>query len=247
MEDSLHFIDLFIPDVIKNQQHFKNLGLDPDKVYILIHTGSRELGYKINQEFTSRFQSNTNTQEFNYSYLNAVQTALAYAQANRAFLQDEIAESLNLEGTLHLDLPHNAIELVGGGKNKQYLVRKGADFLTEGSLGIIPTTFAGDAHLVIGLPNTEKTNYSKNHGLGRMYTRQQMFGKYGRINKSKLNKLFPKGIISNVSPQELVEELPNGYKSPQRVIESFEDTKMGYVLATLKPLAVIVERKRNGK
>jgi tRNA-splicing ligase RtcB len=103
---------------------------------------------------------------------------------------------------------------------------------------VIPGNCVDSAYAVIGQEGLSQTHKTINHGCGRKYTRSQLFSRFRRAD---LSETF-KGIVLNVSPSQMTEEHPSGYKNIEDVIDSLERFKIARRIAKLNPVAVIVDR-----
>jgi len=235
-----HFIDMFVIDKIYDQQACQRQGISDKKVYFMIHSGSRELGFATNAYFSKLFKESTNHQDFNRRYLKAVKEAVAYASANRDYLRQLIEQSLiNTNGypvdtKTIFDKPHNDIEVQSDG----YKIKKGTASLIPGDVFVIPGTAVDAAYLVEGSFGLENSLGTINHGAGRKYTRAQIFSKYRR---KKFDNLFNE-IALNVNPKKMIEEIPKAYKNIDDVMDSVEEYDLARRIARLRPVGVIVER-----
>ena len=242
-----HFVDLFVIDQVYDTQAARRHGLDEGKIYFLVHTGSRLLGKETGQHFAGIYADEP-TAGFNKQYIDALKALVKYASANRNQIRSNVVERLSADSVTDVssevifDVPHNDIEVKYGdrGRIENYTVRKGSSKLLPGGLAVIPGTCNSHAYLVQGSSGLEASNYSINHGVGRTKTRGQAFSRYAR-DKS-LGKHF-KGIVLNVDPKRMIEEIPAAYKKIEDVLTSVEEAGLATKVARLRPLGVIVERK----
>ncbi len=235
-----HFIDLFIVDKLLNHNKAKKAGLDPDKIYFLIHTGSREFGFKVNQKFSKIYKAEKDIQSFNYSYLTALNKAVKNAQNNRKIIAENIGRELGTDITHIFNNNHNCIDTLEIGGKTIYRVRKGATDLPKNDVTVIPGSCTSEAYLVAPGEGIDLTHGTVPHGTGRRYTREQAFSKLGK--SSNLSKQF-KGIQLNVPYKKMFEEAPQCYKSIKDIINAIQAAEITRPVARLIPLAVMVERK----
>ena len=57
-----HFIDFVYVDKIFDQEATRNLDIDPKKVYVLIHTGSKGVGFEVNKHYNELFKQHPEVQ-----------------------------------------------------------------------------------------------------------------------------------------------------------------------------------------
>lgn len=137
-----HFLDALLP-------------YDEDRLYFLIHTGSRNESGLVDGLVD-------NPREFDSEFTRIV----AWAEANRARIQ-EILQSVTGSLDLMLDLPHNTFEET----DKGVLIRKGSVRLEPGGLAILPSHMSGDAVLVQVEDKIKEIHCSMSHGTGRTMSR----------------------------------------------------------------------------
>lgn len=140
-----HFLDALAP-------------YSDDRLYLLIHTGSRaESGHV--DAYVDRPEA------FDTEFDRVVD----WAASNRATIQDA-AESVFGAMELVLDLPHNTYEpLPDGGA----IIRKGSVRVEPGDLNIIPSHMAGDVALVRATERVGDSLCSLSHGTGRAMSRAE--------------------------------------------------------------------------
>ena len=234
-----HFIDIFYIDEIIDQNAFKSFKLQEKKVYVLIHSGSRELGFKVHQHFAEQFSATKDFSDFNAAYLKGLDIAVEYARANRRKIGENIAKVLDCDIEEIFDQDHNAIDSCLYQNIKLLRIRKGATLIQQGKPALIPANCTSPAYLVKPAVNIADTYHTLPHGTGRKYTRAQLFAKFAR--SKKLSDQF-KNIMLNVSPKKMIEEIPTGYKPISDIIKALTDYKLAAPIAKLIPLAVIVDR-----
>ncbi len=240
-----HFIDIFILDEVYDENQCKQFGLDEEKVYFMIHSGSRDFGFQKYKEFSDRFRSleEDKMKEFNVEYLKSFSEARDYARKNRLLLRQIVEEVISGEfqgnGSFSFyDKPHNEIESIINGSTYHKLM-KGTSTLQEGEMFVIPGTATDSAYVIVGEEGLKDSHNTINHGAGRKYSRNQTLSKFRR---SDLDEMF-KNIVLNVRPNQMVEEVPAAYKNIHEVIASVERFKLARKVAKLRPIGVIVERK----
>jgi tRNA-splicing ligase RtcB len=151
-----HFLEVQVVDRVLDEPAAKVMGLEEGMITVLIHSGSRGLGYQVCDDYLATFKGAPNRYGFKLpdpqlacapvrspegqSYLGAMRAAANYAWCNRQLLTHQAREvfarifekdweSLGLD--LVYDVAHNIAKFedhdVGGGVTKQVCVhRKGA-------------------------------------------------------------------------------------------------------------------------
>jgi len=138
-----HFLDALLP-------------YSQDRIYFLIHTGSRKESGLVDgyidrpDEFDEVFQQ---TVQWAYDNRTGVQAAL-----------EQVFGKLDLI----LDLPHNTYEYEADGS---VVIRKGSVKVLPGELNIIPSNLGGDISLVRATEKVGGILNSLSHGTGRIVPR----------------------------------------------------------------------------
>ncbi len=262
-----HFIDLLIVDKLFDKQFCKRHKIEKDQIMIMIHTGSRGLGYAVAEEFTKKC---TNKDPFEYLYFNtklgqhyykSMCAASNYAFVNRAVLADRVIETLkntlnlgqdDINSRLLYDCSHNFAKLETRDKKRFLVTRKGAvrgiiserlsersEFLETGTPVILPGSMLDDSYVVLPKTKMRKVTFSTlPHGCGRVLSRTEAKSK---VSASGLKEeLLKKGIyLSCHSENVLREEQPGAYKSSKEVVNSIVDAGLCKKAFSLKPKVVI--------
>ena len=221
--------------------HFIELGSSEDgKAWIVVHSGSRGVGYKV-AEFYMK-QSAKNDREFEKTfpihkdsevgreYLNILDFGLEFALLNRMEMVRKVVSALEevfgkkVEWELWVNKNHNhAIPEKGF-----FIHRKGATPAKKGERGVIPGNMRDGSFLVEGLGNTEFLN-SSSHGAGRRYSRTKA---QETFTMQEFRESM-KGIKGTVSEGTL-DEAPMAYKSIYDVMEA--QKKSVKVVAQIRPM-----------
>jgi hypothetical protein len=137
--------------------HFTNalLPYNEDRLYILIHTGSRQESGLVDAYVD---QPGDFEDEF--------ERVSEWARANREAVQQSLEDQFG-PAELVLDLPHNSFEKTDDG----VIIRKGAVKLHPGQLTVIPSHMSGDVSLVRATEYIVETLSSMSHGTGRTMSR----------------------------------------------------------------------------
>lgn len=175
--------------------HFIELCLDEDdRVWIMLHSGSRGVGNAIGQYFINeameemeRYHIGLPDRDLSYlvedtdkfdNYIEAMSWAQDYAMTNREVMLERVLMVLRDDPTLPsftmektaINCHHNyCTKEYHRGKN-MWITRKGAVQAREGSMGIIPGSMGTGSFIVRGLGNEDSFN-SCSHGAGRVMSR----------------------------------------------------------------------------
>lgn len=227
--------------------HFIELSVDQnDNVWLVIHSGSRKLGYDIAQHYMEMAKTIDKINaipviniknSYGISYITHMQTALWFAKMNRVFMALIVANKINdvyctdytldINNTNIIDVPHNFAELIG--QNHHVVHRKGATAACKGQEVIIPGSMGTHTYIGIGKGNPLSYN-SCSHGAGRKMSR----------NKAKkelsLDKFQDdmKGVFSTSITEKHLDECPDAYKNVDDVIKLQDD--LITVTHTLTPI-----------
>jgi len=167
--------------------HFLSVEHDEnDNVWLMTHSGSRNLGKRVGDYFDSLAKENnekwysvspmpflpTNT-EMGKDYLTWMDFSLRFAFLNRQVMIDEMKKDIQHilpnttfdEGSA-INIHHNYASLEHYFGKNLWIHRKGAVLASKGNKGIIPGSMATASYIVEGLGNTDSLN-SSSHGAGR--------------------------------------------------------------------------------
>ena len=227
---------------------------DDNCVYIMIHSGSRNLGYKVGnyynkvaEELCAKWKQNDvvknklaflprGTAEFD-AYVREMNICLDFAYANHQLMQDKIVEicehiipNFCVIGTYFTRHNYCAIEHHMG--RDLFIHRKGAIRARQGEHAIIPGSQGTASYLVCGMGN-EASFTSASHGSGRKMSRTA-----AKANLSlKDEQARMAGIVHNINSVDQLDEAPSAYKDIEEVIKLESDLVTPVV--KFKPLAVV--------
>jgi release factor H-coupled RctB family protein len=237
-----HFAELQAIDEVFDEEGTAALGLDPARLVLLVHSGSRGLGESILRAHTDRFGDaplELGTAEAD-AYLTRHDHAMRWARVNRALIADRFAACLGAELTPILDIFHNSVTSRGG----LWLHRKGAAPSDQGPV-VIPGSRGHHSYLVRPRGDGADSGYSLAHGAGRKWTRTDA--------RARLKPRFrPDDLVrtelgSDVICEDrdlLYEEAPEAYKSIDRVLADLTEANLVSSMARLRPLITYKTRAR---
>lgn len=197
-------------------------------LYIVIHSGSRNLGKEIaahyqklaedtllsreNPEFVSLDLAYVEGENLEY-YLHDVEIAQQFAQLNRKAMMSTIVEEMGFHVIEQFTTVHNYID-VGN-----MILRKGSVSAQAGEKLLIPINMRDGSLICTGKGN-EDWNYSAPHGSGRLYSRsdaKEMFTVEEFLTQMK-------GIYSTSIKRSTLDESPMAYKSIDDIVNNIEPT-----------------------
>lgn len=213
--------------------HFISLeGTDSGKLYLLIHSGSRNIGHtvaSIYQELAdqqnpadSRGEGYLEGQLFD-DYLHDLKLAQKYALQNRNAMADNILEATGLKQKSRFDSVHNYIDL------DEMIARKGSISAKKDEKLVIPFNSRDGSVIALGKGNPD-WNYSAPHGAGRVMSRTQA---KKRIPYPEYQKMMEDVYSTSVSKKTL-DEAPSAYNRQKEILELAKDTIQ--VLEYIRPI-----------
>ncbi|MBR1227868.1 MULTISPECIES: RNA ligase RtcB family protein [unclassified Bradyrhizobium] len=234
-----HFCEIQAIEEILAPETAAQAGLDRDEAFILVHSGSRGLGYSILERVLSSGQAALDpASEDGGSYMDAHDHAVRWARLNRRIIAERAAAAARAELRPVNDLAHNMVERRGNPGDAIMLHRKGAAASDRG-LVPVPGSRGTLSYLVEPLaPMRTEALASLAHGAGRKYDRASMHGRV-RGKKSDMARLERNpygGIVVCGDRGLLVEEAPEAYKNIDRVIADLVEFGLARVVATFRPL-----------
>ncbi len=212
--------------------HFIELGqCDNGEVFLVIHTGSRNLGHQIASIYQNKaIQScKQDPEKRDYprdlcylegklaqEYLDDMKIAQEYASYNR----EKIAELIlggyfkkRLSDYNSWETIHNYID------HETMIVRKGAISAKDGERVLIPLNMRDGSLIGIGKGN-EDWNFSAPHGAGRVLSRTQARGELC-IDEFKDSM---EGVYTSTLGPRTLDEAPMAYKPKEEIKRNIRDT-----------------------
>ena len=225
-------------------------------IWIMIHSGSRNLGYKVanhynklaqrlNERWFSVVEKNKElaflpieTKEA-HDYMNEMNYCIAFGVANRKLMMQRMMEAMHeIKGDFEVDeiinKPHNFAAWEHHFGKNVLVHRKGATRAFEGELGMIPGSQGTKSYIVRGKGNPESF-MSCSHGAGRKLGRRQ--AKRDLNLKEEINLLEQQNILHAIRHKSDLEEAAGAYKDIFEVMNN--QTDLVDIVVELQPLAVI--------
>lgn len=264
-----HFIELQEVEEVLDHASAGVFKLSKDYLYIMLHTGSRGLGYQVCDDYIRLMLSAS--RKYNISlpdrqlasapfksdegkrYYSAMLCAANYAFANRQaityLLREAFREAgLNSDIELIYDLCHN----VGKVEEDRLVHRKGATRALGPGSKLIPECYSETGQPVL-LPGSMGTRSFVMRGLASSASKSFSSASHGagriwsrsRALKEELGgdlmrRLEKRGVyVAARSLNTLAEESPSAYKDIERVARVTEGAKLAAPVAKLRPLAVV--------
>jgi tRNA-splicing ligase RtcB len=221
--------------------HFVEICLDEvDRVWIMLHSGSRGVGNKIGSHFIElakkdmeRWFINLPDKDLAYipegstlfgDYLQAVHWAQDFAKANREFMMTAALGALSRAvpkaftcdcGAVNCH--HNYVSHENHFGQNVLVTRKGAVRAREGDLGIIPGSMGAKSFIVRGKGNPDSF-CSCSHGAGRTMSRAEAKRRFSLADHAAATA----GVECR-KDEEVIDETPAAYKDIDAVMAAQAD------------------------
>ena len=219
--------------------HFIEIDKGEDGYYIIIHSGSRHLGFDVADYYTESARRRLNNMgktvpyETSYvegelmdDYLHDVAIVTSYASLNREIILHEILKGMKWKEIERYESIHNYIGILPDGTK---ILRKGAASALEGENVIIPVNMRDGVILGVGKGNPD-WNYSAPHGSGRVLRRDEVKNHY-TVSAFKSDM---KGIYSTSIGAGTLDEAPVAYRGIDEIKDVISDSVK--VKQVLKPV-----------
>jgi release factor H-coupled RctB family protein len=230
-----HFCELQAIDTIAEPESAARAGLDRSRVYALVHSGSRGLGYAILEAYLAGgVRALPPDSAEAHIYVSAHDAAVRWASLNRCTIAQRAGQAVRADIRGVTDVSHNFAEATVDG----ILHRKGTAPSDRG-LVPIPGSRGTLSYLVEPIEKcAPEALASLAHGAGRKFDRGSMHGRV-RAKKSDLVALKRNpfgGVVVCEDKNLLIEESPDAYKAIDRVIGDLKAFGLARVVATFRPL-----------
>ncbi|KAB2914858.1 MAG: RNA ligase RtcB family protein [Hyphomicrobiaceae bacterium] len=241
-----HFAELQIVEEVQDAAAFSALGLDKDRLGLLVHSGSRGLGEAIYRELLHKHGANALTEDTDDAerYLARHAHAERWAAANRALIAARFVAQLGAEAALVSDVPHNLVTREAWSGRPCWIHRKGAASSRCVAV-MIPGSRGTLSYLVKPLGDGEGNAHSLAHGAGRRW--QRGYAKPRLSHKYRVADLERTPLGSRVicEDRELIyEEAPQAYKDIGQIVADLSTAGLASVIAVYRPLITYKTRRQ---
>lgn len=233
-----HFAEMQRIESVEQPEMLRQLGLEQDRVCLLVHSGSRGLGESILRGYVERHGAagvplhSTEAR----SYLEQHDQAVRWARGNRSLIAQRWMEQMGGEHKLVCDSCHNSLTLWREADRTLCIHRKGAT-PSEAPVLVIAGSRGTLSYLVKPLGDGAAHGWSLAHGAGRKWTRSDTRARVR--DRFRPEQLVQTELGSRVICEDrdlLYEEAPVAYKKIESVIGELVDAGLIEVVATLCPL-----------
>ncbi len=221
--------------------HFIELCLDEaDRVWVMLHSGSRGIGNKIGQHFIDLARkdmkehiANLPDRDLAYftegsvhfdDYVQAVAWAQDFARINRELMMEQTIEALRESGlkpfetgAVAVNCHHNYVSREHHLGADVWVTRKGAVRAGLGELGIIPGSMGAKSFIVRGKGNPDSF-CSCSHGAGRTMSRTQ-----ARKQFTVADHIAATTGVECRKDEWVIDETPGAYKDIDAVMAAQSD------------------------
>lgn len=236
--------------------HFMEIQYGDDgRVWLMLHSGSRNFGLKIANEYHTKakalcekYYSNIPDSDLAFlpldtleatEYLEAMQFALEFAAESRLRMMMAMQDAMrfafgNVTFYEPINVHHNYARMENHFGSNVMVHRKGATSARKGELGLIPGSQGTASYVVRGLGNPESFK-SCSHGAGRKMGRKQACRELSLAGEIK--RLDDMGVIHGIRVEKDLDEAAGAYKDIDVVMAN--QTDLVEIVTKLRPLAVI--------
>jgi tRNA-splicing ligase RtcB len=229
---------------IGSGNHFVELQADEsDRLWLMVHSGSRGLGPAIRDHHLSRAESVGGGlrslragDDIGAAYLRDAGLARRFAEENRrqiACLVDEVMLSTGvgrLNWTEAIATDHNHVEPEAHGARRLWVHRKGAMPAWPDQSGVLPGSMGSLSYHVVGR-GCEEALCSSAHGAGRILSRTEA---RRRITSRELQRQMGQVWYDFRQSDRLRDEAPGAYKDIRAVARAQKD--LVKVIRVLRPI-----------
>lgn len=236
--------------------HFMEIQYGDDgRVWLMLHSGSRNFGLKIANEYHAKakalckkYHSNISDPDLAFlpldtqeatEYLEAMQFALEFAAESRLRMIMAMQDAMRIafgDVTFYdpINVHHNYARMENHFGSNVMVHRKGATSARKDELGLIPGSQGTASYVVRGLGNPESFK-SCSHGAGRKMGRKQACRELSLAGEIK--RLDDMGVIHGIRVEKDLDEAAGAYKDIDVVMDN--QTDLVDIVTKLRPLAVI--------
>lgn len=200
---------------------------DSDDLYLVIHSGSRNLGLKVAEYYQKKAYEAVGGRkqtdipyELAYlseqdleDYLHDMAIMQRFAGLNRQIIKEVILDGMKWKDEGSFSTIHNYIDIEAG------ILRKGAASAKQGETLLIPMNMRDGSLICIGLGNAD-WNYSAPHGAGRQMSRSEAESSF---TVSAFKKEMH-GIYTSSVNRDTLDECPMVYKPMEEIIKNISET-----------------------
>ncbi|MDR1508240.1 MAG: RNA ligase RtcB family protein, partial [Synergistaceae bacterium] len=214
-----HFAEFQLVEEVCDKEAFNAIGIDKDKILLLVHSGSRGYGERVMDEFGD-YGGIEAADERAAAYMAAHDCALMWASRNRFMVAKKLTDHLGCSSELKtlIDCRHNFMERREGNAER-YLHRKGAVSALLGPV-VIPGSRGSFTYIAAPSGETGVSLHSLSHGAGRKWPRSLCKGRLkDKYDRSAIHetRIGSETVCHDVNL--LYEEAPEAYKGIDHIMD----------------------------
>ncbi len=241
-----HFAELQTVDDIRHEETFRKLGFDPERLVLLVHSGSRGIGEAILRAHVAEHgaQGLADHTDDAHAYLIEHDRAVQWGIVNRGLIAHRFLSNLRSEGERRLDLAHNTVTRTTQEGKTLWLHRKGATPSDAGAV-MIPGSRGAFSYLVEPVGEQAGNAFSLAHGAGRKWNRREAKARLSRYSTPRA--LTHTALGSRVICEDkalMYEEAPQAYKNIDIVVQDLVDAGLVRMIAVFRPVITYKTRRR---
>jgi release factor H-coupled RctB family protein len=233
-----HFAEFQQADTVYVPEALAALGIDRQRLLLLVHSGSRGLGERVLRQHVDAFGHAglaADTPEA-AAYLAQHDAALRYARCNRQLVAQRLLGNVRAEGRCVLDVHHNFVAPSAIGGQAGWLHRKGATPSDAGPV-LIPGSRGDHSYLVQPTRECHDTLLSLAHGAGRKWIRSACKDRLFKLmTPTQMGRTALGSRVICNDRQLIYEEAPQAYKGIDSVVQSLVGAGLIELLARTKPV-----------
>lgn len=233
-----HFAEFQQVDTVHAPEALAALGIDRQRLLLLVHSGSRGLGERVLRQHVNAFGHAglaADTPEA-AAYLAQHDAALRYARCNRQLVAQRLLGNVRAEGRCVLDVHHNFVapSVIDG--QAGWLHRKGATPSDAGPV-LIPGSRGDHSYLVRPTRLCNDSLLSLAHGAGRKWIRSACKDRLFKLmTPTQMGRTALGSRVICNDRQLIYEEAPQAYKGIDSVVQSLVGAGLIELLARTKPV-----------
>jgi RNA-splicing ligase RtcB len=207
--------------------HFIEVAKDEVNLYLVIHSGSRNLGLQVAKYYQKKayqavggreqseipYELAPLTGELMEDYLHDMALMQEFAALNRQIIKEVILDGMKLKDDGSFSTIHNYIDM------EARILRKGAVSARCGETLLIPMDMRDGSLICTDLGNDD-WNQSAPHGAGRIMGRRDAEASF---TLSAFKKEM-EGIYTTSVSKETLDECPMAYKPMEKIVKHIADT-----------------------
>lgn len=240
-----HFAELLAVEEVVSVAAARQLGVHPDRLLLLVHSGSRGRGTAmlathLANHGTAGLEPDSPDGEV---YLHRHGATVAWAGSNRRLIVQRFGAVLRFDAVGLLDVAHNSVEPVPGTIERVWLHRRGAAPADRGP--IVLSGSRGSPSLIVA-PIGEQTATARTlaYGAGRRWSRAWAQDRLeGRVRVEDLIRPAGGGVVICEDQTRLYEEAPEAYKDVEAVVGDLVAWGLVEVVAVLRPVLTYKTRR----